>query len=108
MTNAQKHALRISEIRERLNEIGGLEGEAYTEAIQTEERGLTDEYKTTEQRYRSGPCGRGRRRGPAQGRVQGHGRRGRRGPAVARPRDADRLHGAGCRRRRNPRRRLPN
>ena len=53
MTTAQKHALRISEIRQRLNQIGGLEGDAYDEAVQNEERSLLAELNTTETRFQA-------------------------------------------------------
>ena len=33
MTNAQKHAMRCSEIRQRLNEISGMEGDAFSDEI---------------------------------------------------------------------------
>ena len=33
MTNSQKHALRLSQISGRLNEIGLLEGDAYSEEV---------------------------------------------------------------------------
>ena len=36
MTNAQKHAMRCSEIRQRLNEISGLEGDAFTDEVRSE------------------------------------------------------------------------
>lgn len=53
MTNSQKHALRLSELRERLNEIGGLEGDAYSDEIRAEETKLQTEHRDTERRYRS-------------------------------------------------------
>ena len=53
MTTAQKHALRISEIRQRLNQIGGLEGDAYDEAVQNEQRALLTELDTTETRFQA-------------------------------------------------------
>ena len=53
MTQVQTHALRLSSIRERLNAIGGLEGETYTEEIKAEERALQTEYPDLERRYRS-------------------------------------------------------
>ena len=33
MTNAQKIAIRLSEVRERLNEIAGLEGDEFTDEV---------------------------------------------------------------------------
>ncbi len=53
MTQAQKHALRLSEVRERLNVIGRLEGDAYSAEIRTEETALQTEYPELERRYRS-------------------------------------------------------
>ena len=53
MTQAQKHALRLSEVRERLNTIGGLEGDDYSDEVKTEERALQTEYPELERRYRS-------------------------------------------------------
>ena len=53
MTPKQKIELRRSEIRQRLAEISGLEGDAYTEEIRTEESGLQSEYAGTETRLRS-------------------------------------------------------
>ena len=53
MTPSQKHSLRLSEVRERLNVIGALESDAYTDAIKAEETALQGEYKTLETRYRS-------------------------------------------------------
>ena len=53
MLESQKLELRRSTVRERLNEIGQLQGDAYTDAIQTEERSLQAEYQTLEQRQRS-------------------------------------------------------
>ena len=53
MTNAQKLALRRSEIRQRLNEISGLEGEALTDEIRAESDRLTKEYRDVETRWRA-------------------------------------------------------
>ena len=53
MLESQKLELRRSTVRERLNEIGQLQGDAYTDAIKTEERALQAEYQTLEQRQRS-------------------------------------------------------
>ena len=36
MTPAQQLAVRLSQVRERLNQIGGLEGDAYTDEVRTE------------------------------------------------------------------------
>ena len=67
MTPAQKFSLRISEIRQRLNQIGGLEGAAYDEAVQNEERALMTELDTTEVRYRNALKTEGAEAATAQG-----------------------------------------
>ena len=67
MTAAQKHALRISEIRQRLNQIGGLEGDAYDEAVQNEQRALLAELDTTETRYQAAVRVEGAETAQAQG-----------------------------------------
>lgn len=53
MTQAQKLELRRSEVRERLAEIAGLEGEAFTEEIEAESKALQTEYRTLESRARA-------------------------------------------------------
>ena len=53
MTPKQKIAVRLSQVRERLNEIGGLEGDAYNDEIRTEEATLQAEYPDLERRHRS-------------------------------------------------------
>ena len=53
MTNGQKLALRCSEIRQRLNEISGLEGDAFTDEVRQESDKLGTEYRDTETRYRA-------------------------------------------------------
>ena len=53
MTNVQKIQIRLSEVRERLNDISGLEGEALTDEIRAEAATLHPEYKDLELRYRS-------------------------------------------------------
>ena len=53
MTQAQTLALRCSEIRQRLNEVGGLEGDAFTDEIRQESDTLTTEYRDTETKYRA-------------------------------------------------------
>ncbi len=59
MTPAQKIALRISEVRQRLNTIAGLEGDAYTEDIANECRALQTEYTGLEERHRAALIGEG-------------------------------------------------
>ena len=53
MTNAQKLAIRLSEIRQRLNEIAGLEPDAMTEEVRAEADKLAGEYKAAETQHRS-------------------------------------------------------
>ena len=53
MTTAQKIALRLSEVRSRLNEIAGLEGQAFTPEIRAESEKLTTEYGDLESRQRA-------------------------------------------------------
>ena len=53
MTNAQKLTIRASEIRQRLNEIAGLEGDALTDEIRQESDTLTTEYRDTETKLRA-------------------------------------------------------
>ena len=53
MTASQRLALRASEIRERLNTIAGLEGDALTDEIRSESDGLQTEYRDTESRRRA-------------------------------------------------------
>ena len=53
MTNLQKITLRLSEVRSRLNEISGIEGEKFTDEIRGEADALQSEYKTLETRHRA-------------------------------------------------------
>lgn len=53
MTNAQKLTIRLSKIRQRLNEIAGLEGDALSEEIRNEADKLTGEYKNAETQHRA-------------------------------------------------------
>ena len=53
MTNLQKLTLRLSEIRQRLNEIAGLEGDALTEEIRAEADRLGKEYRDKETQHRA-------------------------------------------------------
>ena len=57
MTNAQKIALRLSEVRTRLNEIAGLEGDAFTDEIRTELGTLKTEYTDLESRHQAAIMG---------------------------------------------------
>lgn len=53
MTTGQKLAIRLSEIRQRLNEIAGLEGDAVTDEIRAEADKLTAEYQAKETQHRA-------------------------------------------------------
>ena len=53
MTNSQKLSVRLSEIRQRLNEISGLEGNAYTDEIRSENDRLQTEFRDAEGKYRA-------------------------------------------------------
>ena len=53
MTNAQRIALRLSEVRQRLNEIAGLEGDALTDEVRAEAETLQTEYRDLETRHRA-------------------------------------------------------
>ena len=53
MKTSQKLSLRASEIRQRLNEIAGLEGDALTDEIRAESDKLTGEYRDVETRHRA-------------------------------------------------------
>ena len=53
MTQAQKLAIRLSEIRQRLNEIAGLEADKVTDEIRAEADRLTGEYRTAETQHRA-------------------------------------------------------
>ena len=53
MTARQRIELRLSEVRSRLNEIAGLEGDAFTDEIRGEADALGKEYGDLETRHRS-------------------------------------------------------
>ena len=53
MTNTQKIALRLSEVRSRLNAVSGLEGDAFTPEIRAEAEALTNEFQALEVRHRA-------------------------------------------------------
>lgn len=59
MTNAQKIRLRLSQVRQRLNEISGLEGDAFTDEIRTEAATLQTEYTDLETRHQAAIVGEG-------------------------------------------------
>ena len=53
MTALQRIRVRLSEVRARLNEISGLEGDAFTPEIRTEAGSLQSEYGDLEVRHRA-------------------------------------------------------
>ena len=53
MTNAQRLAVRLSEIRQRLNEIAGLAGDGVTDEVRAESDRLAGEYRTAETQHRA-------------------------------------------------------
>ena len=53
MTNTQRITLRLSEVRSRLNEVSGLEGDAFTPEIRAEAEALTNEFQALEVRHRA-------------------------------------------------------
>ena len=57
MTPAQKIQLRLSQVRARLNEISGLEGEAFTPEIRTEADALHTEFGDLETRHQAAIVG---------------------------------------------------
>ena len=57
MTNAQKLAIRLSEIRQRLNEISGLADDAMTDEIRAEADKLGTEYRNAETQHRAALVG---------------------------------------------------
>ena len=67
MTTAQKLAIRLSEIRQRLNEIAGLEGDALTDEIRSESDALTTEYRDKETQHRAAIVAEGEEQRVAEG-----------------------------------------
>ena len=57
MLESQRIALRLSQVRQRLNEIAGLEGEAMTPEIRAESEALETEYGDLERRHRAALIG---------------------------------------------------
>ncbi len=57
MTTSQRLAVRLSEIRQRLNEIAGLEGDAFTDEIRQEADKLQTEFRDKETQYRAAVTG---------------------------------------------------
>ena len=67
MTPLQKHSIRLSEIRSRLNAIAELEGDAVTDDIRNEAEGLRVELSTTETQYRAALAAEGIEQGALAG-----------------------------------------
>ena len=67
MTNAMKLTIRLSEIRQRLNEIAGLEGDAMTDEIRNEADKLGTEYRNAETQHRSAIIAEGEEQRAAEG-----------------------------------------
>ena len=67
MTNAQKLALRLSEIRQRLNEIAGLDDEGMTDEVRAEADKLTAEYRSKETQHRAAIVAEGEEQRAAEG-----------------------------------------
>ena len=65
MTNAQKLALRLSEIRQKLNELSGKD--ELTDSEQNEMRSLTAEFPTVEERWRAASVAEGAEEAAARG-----------------------------------------
>ena len=53
MTNAQKIRLRLSQVRQRLNEIAGVEGDAFTDEVRSEAESLQAEFADLETRHQA-------------------------------------------------------
>ena len=67
MTAAQKLTIRLSEIRQRLNEVAGFADDAMTEEIRTEADALTAEYRNAETQHRAALIAEGAEAGAAEG-----------------------------------------
>ena len=67
MTTAQKLAIRISEIRQRLNEIAGLDDAGMTDEIRAEADKLTGEFRNSETQHRAAIIAEGAEAGAAAG-----------------------------------------
>ena len=67
MTQTQKLAIRLSEIRQRLNEIAGLEGDAMTDEVRAEADRLAGEYRNAETQHRSALIAEGEEQRAAEG-----------------------------------------
>ena len=53
MTNEQKIRLRLSQVRQRLNEIAGVEGDAFTDEVRSEAASLQAEFADLETRHQA-------------------------------------------------------
>lgn len=67
MLTSQRAAIRISEIRQRLNEISGLADDAMTDEIRAEADKLAAEFKNVETQHRSALIGEGAEQAAAEG-----------------------------------------
>ena len=67
MTTAQKLAIRLSEIRQRLNEISGLADDAMTDEVRAEADKLGGEYRNAETQHRSALIAQGAEQAAAEG-----------------------------------------
>ena len=67
MTNSQTLALRLSEVRQRLNEIAGLDSDAMTDDIRAEADRLAGEYRNAETQHRSALIAEGEEQRAAEG-----------------------------------------
>ena len=67
MTTAQKLSIRLSEIRQRLNEISGLADDAMTDEVRAEADKLATEYKNGETQHRAAIIAEGAEAGAAAG-----------------------------------------
>ena len=67
MTTSQKLAVRLSEIRQRLNEIAGLADDAMTDEIRNEADKLTGEYRDKETQHRAAIVAEGEEQRAAEG-----------------------------------------
>ena len=67
MTKSQKLSIRLSEIRQRLNEVAGLEGDALTDEIRAESDRLTAEYRDKETQHRAAIVAEGEEQRAAEG-----------------------------------------
>ena len=57
MLNSQRLSVRLSEIRQRLNEVAGLEGDSFTAEIRAESEKLQTEFADKETQYRAAVVG---------------------------------------------------